>query len=256
LVSEGIMLPLSSQKLIYNPIINNLFSRSKSPHSKEIFQKIRKITGINSRNKEVYLLAVTHSSSTSSKYSNERLEYLGDAVLDTVIAEYLFKKYPFKDEGFLTNIRSRIVNRESLNTIARKLGLNEIIQHNARTDISKKKSSIHGNALEALIGAVYIDKGFKGSKKFIYTKIITPHLDIASIVNTPNNFKSILIEWSQKENKKIAFIEEKTEEDNRLFSITVMVEGKATGTASAKNKKKAQQLASEKACKALKVSLN
>jgi len=146
------MHPLYFLKLIYK--LFNLFSRFKSSHSKEIFQKIRKITGINSRSKEIYLLAVTHSSSTSSKYSNERLEYLGDAVLDTVIAEYLFKKYPFKDEGFLTNIRSRIVNRESLNTIARKSGLNEIIPHNDRTETSKKKSSIHGNALEALIGAV------------------------------------------------------------------------------------------------------
>jgi len=225
--------------------------KSSNDSSRLIFKKICEITGIKSRKKEIYILAVTHSSSIAKKYSNERLEFLGDAVLDTVIAEFLFKKYPFKDEGFLTNIRSRIVNRESLNSIARKLGLNEIIQHNTRTDISKKKSSIHGNALEALIGAIYLDKGFKGSKKFIYSKIINPHIDIDSIIKTPNNFKSILIEWSQKENKAVEFTEKKSDETNNFFCVSVLVEGKVKGTASAKNKKKAQQMASEKACKSL-----
>jgi len=222
---------------------------SKESASKRI-KIIQKITGFRSRNKEIYLLAVTHSS-LSSKYSNERLEFLGDAVLDTVIAEYLFKKYPFKDEGFLTNIRSRIVNRESLNILARKLGLNEIIQHNTRSDISKKKTSIHGNALEALIGAIYVDKGFKKSRDFIINKIIRPHIDITSVVNTPSNFKSILIEWCQKENKHIEFIQEDTSENNFCFSV--VIDGEIKGKASAKNKKKSQQFAAEKACKALRL---
>jgi len=231
-----------------------LFGSNKSSDSPDvIFKKIRKITGIRSRSKEVYLLAITHSSHKANKHSNERLEYLGDAVLDTVIADYLFRKYPFKDEGFLTNIRSRIVNRESLNSLARKLGLNELIQHNTRSDISKKRTSIHGNALEALIGAVYIDKGFEVCKKFIHKKIIKPHIDLVSIVQTPSNFKSMLIEWSQKNHKKVEFVEETDNLENRLFKIIVKVDDVQKGVAIAKNKKKAQQMASEKACKSFKL---
>lgn len=227
-----------------------LFSSSKNNINTQ-FSYIKKITGISSRNKNIYILAVTHSS-MSSKYSNERLEFLGDAVLDTVIADYLFKKYPFKDEGFLTNIRARIVNRESLNMIAKKIGLNEVIQHKTKSDISRKKTSIHGNALEALIGAIYVDKGFNKSKDFIIRKIIKPHIDIATVVNTPSNFKSMLIEWCQKENKQIEFVQEEENQDKN-FCFSVVIDGEVKGKASAKNKKKAQQFASEKACNALNI---
>ena len=117
--------------------------------------------------------------------SNERLEYLGDAVLGAVVAEYLFNKFPFKDEGFLTEVRSRIVNRENLNRLAKKIGLAEIIEYTGHLrKNSQSFKSIYGDALEALIGAVYLDNNYNYCRKFILKKLIIPHIDLDQIVNT------------------------------------------------------------------------
>ena len=132
-------------------------------------------TGIRPANLSVYQLAISHSSvaretAKGIKESNERLEYLGDAVLGTVVAEFLFKKFPYKDEGFLTDIRSRIVNRESLNNLARKIGISNIVEYDVNRKNSLSHKSLYGDTLEALIGAVYLDKGFNVSKRFILTR--------------------------------------------------------------------------------------
>lgn len=188
--------------------------------------------------------------------SNERLEYLGDAVLGLVVAEYLFNKYPFKDEGFLTEVRSRIVNRENLNQLSKKIGLEEIIQYNGHMKGNKQSfKSIYGDALEALVGAVYLDKGHKFTKNFILKKLIIPHVDIDMIINTDTNFKSKVIEWSQKENKVLNF--EVTELDGKKhfkkFEAKLFVGKKQISVGHGLSKKKAEQDAAEKSCQILNI---
>lgn len=140
---------------------------------------ITNVTNITPDNVFLYTLAVTHTSfakqnSNGKQETNERLEFLGDSILGAVVAEFLFKKFPYKDEGFLTEIRSRIVNRESLNQIAVKIGLNTLVKVDQNNQGTRFKS-INGNALEALVGAIYLDKGYKTTKKFILEKLIKPH---------------------------------------------------------------------------------
>ena len=157
----------------------NLLTLSK-PNSKEdkkLVTAIKTIAGFTPSNIAIYRLATLHSSKAKDvsgfRESNERLEYLGDAILGAAVADYLFKKYPFKDEGFLTEIRSRIVNRESLNNLARKIGIAAIVQYDNRN--TQLQKVILGNTLEALVGAVYLDKGYLRCKKFVIDKLIQPY---------------------------------------------------------------------------------
>lgn len=188
--------------------------------------------------------------------SNERLEYLGDAVLGMAVAEYLFNKYPFKDEGFLTEIRSRIVNREHLNQLAKKIGLSDLIEYNgnAKTN-SLSFKSIYGDALEALIGAIYLDKGYRKSKNFILRKLIIPHVDLDEIINTDINFKSKIIEWSQKENRDIRFdvSEQKNNGHYKKFEARIFVDNEEVSKGHGLSKKKAEQNAAEKSCQLLNI---
>ena len=206
------------------------------------------------------MLAMRHSSVVTEPRkgfieSNERLEYLGDAVLGMVVAEYLFTKFPFKDEGFLTEIRSRIVNRESLNALARTIGLADIIRYSS---VQKAKNqsfkSIYGNALEALIGAVFLDKGYKVCRTFILKKLIL-HFDINDVINNDKNFKSKLIEWSQKESKTVTFKVEEidTEKNFKRFEANIILNRKKISTGYGLTKKKAEQDAAEKSCQILKI---
>ena len=189
--------------------------------------------------------------------SNERLEYLGDAVLGMVVAEHLFTKYPLKDEGFLTEIRSRLVNRESLNNLARTIGLSDLIEYNGiQNTKSQSFKSIYGNALEALVGAVFLDKGYKFCRIFILKKLIIPHFDLSHVIENDQNFKSKIIEWSQKESKNVTFkvIEAGSDRHFKRFEAKVLLNKKAIGTGYGLTKKKAEQDAAEKSCKALKIS--
>jgi len=188
--------------------------------------------------------------------SNERLEFLGDAVLGMVIAEYLFTKYPFKDEGFLTEVRSRIVNRENLNILSKKIGLDHIVEYNSKSKPNGLSfKSIYGDALEALIGAIYLDHGYKFSKKFILNKLIVPHVDLDIISSTDNNFKSKIIEWSQKENKKLTFeVVELNENGNfKKFEARVFVGTKQISVGQGLSKKKAEQNAAQQSCQVLNI---
>ncbi len=200
-------------------------------------------------------MALRHSSASKEtviqgfRESNERLEYLGDAVLGMVIAEFLFKKYPYKDEGFLTEIRSRIVNREVLNGISRKIGLDRLIEYDgSRTRNLPARTSMYGDALEALVGAVYLDKGFRFTRRFILKELLT-HYDLDAVVNNNANFKSRLIEWAQREGKEIRFeiISEKGNSHYREFIAQVLVDDEPYTTGSGYSKKKAEQSAAEKA---------
>ena len=202
------------------------------------------------KNIELYLLAVQHSS--TSKESNERLEFLGDAVLGSIIADYLFKKYPFKNEGFLTEIRSRIVKRDSLNGIAQKVGLDKIMQ-SANANLRVRNSSVYGNALEAFIGAVYLDKGFKFTYNYIIDTLIIPHIDIEKTIKLNTNYKSSIIEWGQKNQRKIEFkiVDEEGEQHSKKFTACVIIDDKEMNSATAVNKKRAEQAAAKKAIEQL-----
>ena len=236
----------------------DLFNFSQSAKEKKFASAIAQIIGQTPYNIELYKLAVCHTSVAKEtragiKNSNERLEYLGDAVLGAVIAEYLFKKFPYKTEGFLTEIRSRIVNRESLNSVGKKIGLSKVVEFNAGRSSGVTHKSLYGDALEALVGAIYLDKGFKSAKKFILHKIIQPHFDLEEIVQVNLNFKSILIEWAQKDNKAIKFtiINEKGSTHQKEFTAQVIIDDNPISTGKGHSKKKAEQAAAEKACQEL-----
>jgi ribonuclease-3 len=189
------------------------------------------------------------------KNSNERLEFLGDAVLGSVVAEVLFKLYPYEDEGFLTELRSKIVNRGNLNQLARKLGFEQLIQYDNRMVNSTRQGSLLGDAFEALIGAIYLDKGYDFTKNFLINHIIKSHIDIHKLEQTETNFKSKLIEWCQRHGKDITFelIENQDGESNKLFTVQASVDGEIMGLGKEFNKKNAEKLAAEKACEALSI---
>lgn len=209
-------------------------------------------------NLSLYRLAFRHKSVAQNvkkgvKNSNERLEFLGDAVLGSVVAEVLFKLYPYEDEGFLTELRSKIVNRVNLNQLARKLGFEQLIQYDNRMVNSTRQGSLLGDAFEALIGAIYLDKGYDFTRNFLVNHIIKSHIDIHRLEQTETNFKSKLIEWCQRHGKDITFelIENQDGESNKLFTVQASIDGEIMGQGKEFNKKNAEKLAAEKACEAL-----
>lgn len=231
-----------------------------SPH-RAYFKKLKNILGFVPGNIKLYQMAFRHKSvaipiKDGVKNSNERLEFLGDAVLGSVVAELLFKLYPYKDEGFLTEMRSKIVSRANLNQLSRKLGFDKIIQYDARMiAYPNKQGSLLGDAFEALVGAVYLDKGYTFTKEFLLTRIIKPHVDIHTLENTETNFKSRLIEWCQQEGKEVSFVQVKNPESEyaKMFSIEAIVEGEICGLGRDFNKKSAEKIAAERACEYLKI---
>jgi len=213
--------------------------------------------GGNPLNIDLYVLATSHSSVAKTnlggiKDSNERLEFLGDAILGSVVAEHLFKKFPFKDEGFLTETRSKIVNRESLNLLAKKIGINSIISYENNRNTRSHKS-IYGNTLEALVGAVYLDRGHSFCSNFIIRKLLVPHFDLDELIETDSNFKSKVIEWAQKEGKPLSFdIKNIISKGNyKEFTAHVIIEEEVVGEGHGSSKKRAEQAAASKACQKL-----
>lgn len=220
-------------------------------------QPLRNLLGFTPGNLNLYKLAFRHKSAAKTvkgdhKNSNERLEYLGDAVLGAVVAEYLFKKFPFKDEGFLTEMRSKIVSRTNLNKLSKKLGLPDLLEVNGSGYAGR---SADGDALEALIGAVFLDHGFDKTRSFILNRLVKLHLDIESLLATETNFKSRLIEWAQRERKQVSF--ELTDEVNngrsKLLRVLVSVNGEPVATGLDFTRKRAEQVAAEATCKKLSV---
>lgn len=232
------------------------FSRNKA-----YYKKLKNILGFVPGNVKLYQMAFRHKSVAVAikegvKNSNERLEFLGDAVLGSVVAELLFKLYPYKGEGFLTEMRSKIVSRANLNQLSRKLGFDQLIQYDSRMiSYPTKQGSLLGDAFEAVIGAIYLDKGYQFTKEFLLTRIIDAHVDIETLEVTESNFKSRLIEWCQQEGKEVSFnlIENPEGESSKMFSIEVVVNGEVCGVGRDFNKKSAEKLAAEKACEYLKI---
>lgn len=228
-------------------------ARQRVSSNRIFFSILRQILGFSPGNLSLYQLALRHRSSTSAlergvNKSNERLEFLGDAVLGTAAAHHLFKLFPFKDEGFLTRLRSRIVSRETMNQLARKIGLDELIEKRTHENSHK---SINGDALEALIGAIYIDKGYDRACKFVIEKLIKPHLDIEEILSTEVDYKSRILEWATRKKIAVSFLvtDEKRIKGKTQYQISLFLDGCEVSNAQGWSKKSAEQQASEAAFK-------
>ena len=213
---------------------------------KEPYVLYRKLLGFYPTDIHLYEQACLHRSSSiceqGRRINNERLEFLGDAILDAIVADILFNKFKTSKEGFLTNTRAKIVKRESLNEIAVKLGLDNFITYSMRT--SSHNNYMFGNAFEALIGAIYLDKGYRYCKKFVETRIIDPYIDLEKISKEEFNFKSRLIEWGQKHKVDIEFalIETIVDQDNNpVFQSQALLGGISGGIGIGYSKKESQQ---------------
>ena len=216
---------------------------------------LKNILGFFPRDLRLYQLALIHKSISSIKFkdlsiNNERLEYLGDTVLNTIISEYLYKYFPDKDEGFLTQMRSKIVNREFLNNIAIKLGIPNILQVKINNEYRKY---IYGDALEALIGALFLNKGYERTKKIIIERIINNHINLEKLKNIEIDFKSKILEWGQKTKKNVIFTsyEEIKENNSNVFVAQIYVGDEIIGRGMGYSKKEAEQMASKQALKNL-----
>ena len=231
--------------------IDRFFKRKKNVQTLQ--SQLENVLGIKTRNIILYTTALSHRSvKESADENNERLEYLGDAVLSTIVADHLFKKYPYKGEGFLTEMRSKMVNRQQLNELAIKMGLKKIAYYN-KIDGSLKSSQIFGNTLEALIGAVYLDKGYSKTQKWVTKQMIIPHLFVDDLELIDINLKNKLIGWASKNAKILNFelVEEKQENNRRLFTIAAVLDGEQIAVGKGFNKKDASQIAAQLAIEKL-----
>jgi ribonuclease III len=228
----------------------NFFTkRSGSSFKKEL----KNLLGFKPGNIYLYKTALTHRSvREATDENNERLEYLGDAVLSAMIADYLFKRYPYREEGFLTEMRSKMVNRQQLNEIALRMGLKKITVFN-KMDGSLKVSQIFGNTLEALVGAIYLDHGYKKASKWVLDCIILPHMFMDDLENLEINHKNKLYGWANKNGRVLEFetLNEKLENGRRLFTVAAVVDGKNIAEGRAFNKKDASQIAAQVAVEKL-----
>ena len=212
-------------------------------------KQLKNVLGFSPNNLSLYKTALTHRSvRENADENNERLEYLGDAVLSALIADYLFMRYPYREEGFLTEMRSKMVNRQQLNEIALRMGLKKITLYN-KSDGSLKISQIFGNTLEALVGAIYLDRGYKKTAKWVTERIILPHMFIDDLELLEINHKNKLYGWANKNGKVLEFetVEEKVENGRRLFTIAAVVDGNKIAEGKAFNKKDASQIAAQMA---------
>lgn len=216
-------------------------------------EQLSNMLGIRSGNLQLYRSALSHRSvKETPDENNERLEFLGDAILSAVVADYLFKLYPYKGEGFLTEMRSKMVNRQQLNDIALKMGLRKLTFYN-KFDNALKGSQIFGNTLEALIGAVYLDKGYAKTQSWILKQIVIPHLFMEDLELIDINLKNKLIGWANKNGKTITFemADEKLEGNRRVFTMNAVLDGEIFAQGKAGNKKDASQIAAQVAIEKL-----
>ena len=216
-------------------------------------EQLKNVLGFTPGNIDLYTTALSHRSvKETPEENNERLEYLGDAILSAVVADFLFKKYPRKGEGFLTEMRSKMVNRQQLNDIAIKMGIKKIALFN-KIDGTLKNSQIFGNTLEALVGAVYLEKGYRKTAKWVVQQVIVPHIFMDDLEAQDINVKNKLIGWANKKNSSIDFetLEEKQERGRRLFIVGVKIDGELIAAGRGFNKKDASQMAAQLAAEKL-----
>jgi ribonuclease-3 len=244
-------------KLFQRLGIHSLFFSAKD---KRLATSIQLILGSKPLNLSLYRLALTpaglgEETDKGFRKSNERLEFLGDAILGAVIAEYLFQKYPYRDEGFLTETRSKLVNRETLNEVGIKIGLKKTLQQVVDNRQFVGNKSLYGDILEAFLGAVYLDRGYAFSKKLILQRILI-HLDLEGMVTTVSNHKSKLIEWSQREGNQVEFqvVQVNSNQRYKEFVVAIVVNGESLAQGKGETKKKAEQEASKNVCEQLQIT--
>ena len=232
-----------------------------SSDSKRFSDQIYRLTGLKPRRLAIYREALRHYSvnnadkSEKSISDNERLEFLGDAILDAVVAEMLFMRYPSKQEGFLTEMRMRVVNREQMSYLANRLGLIQLM--NLKPELLKHPTavkSIAGNAMEALIGALYLDHGYSKSKTFITQRLIGQYLDLEKLMNTTISYKAVLLKWAQQQKKTVSW-KHKTDTHGRkdLYVVSVLIDDEVVASDKNLSRKKAEELCCEKACRTLQI---
>jgi ribonuclease-3 len=225
---------------------------------REFSSRLKKIFGFRPGNLKLYEFAFIHRSATftlpdGKKVNNERLEYLGDSVISAILSDYLFEKFPDASEGFMTKIRSRIVNRDVLNQLAVSMGINKILISNINAQHPTK--NLYGDALEALIGSMFLDKGFKKTKRIFIRKILNKYLDLETIINTDSDYKSLVFEWVQKNKSNLIFTYNEEYDFNlkkSVFSTTLIIDKKELGVGQGSSKKEAEQEAASQAWKRLK----
>ncbi|MEH6536705.1 MAG: ribonuclease III [Psychroserpens sp.] len=232
--------------------IRNILKNSRTHKDGNFFLLLNVILGYKVKNKSLYIKAFTHRSMNikdekGNAINYERLEFVGDAMLSAVIASYLFEEVPHGDEGYLTKMRSKVVSREHLNELGKELNLIDLIE--SKIPKSNFGNNIHGNLFESLVGAIYLDKGYKYCEKFIHKRIITPHVDIETLEGRVISYKSLLIEWCQKEKKTFDYnvYEDTGNDDLKHFSVKLSIDDKVISKARATSKKKAEEKASKRA---------
>ncbi len=231
--------------------IRNILN-SRSDKDENFFLQVENILGFKIKRKELYKKAFTHRSMNlkddeGKTVNYERLEFVGDAMLSAVIAAYLFNEVPQGDEGYLTKMRSKVVSREHLNELGKEQKLIDLVT--SKIPKSNFGDNIHGNLFEALVGAIYLDRGYKYCKQFIFHRVINPHVDIERLEGKVISYKSLLIEWCQKEKKTFNYdvYEDTGNDDLKHFSVRLSIDDKVISKARATSKKKAEEKASKRA---------
>lgn len=232
--------------------IKKIFSKSRSLEDGIFFGAIEKILGFAPKNIDFYKKAFTHRSSNiiddvGNPLNYERLEFLGDAMLSAVIAAHLFEKAPTGDEGYLTKMRSKIVSRDHLNELGKDLNLVQFVE--SKVPVQHFGENIHGNIFESLVGAIYLDRGYEFCEKFIQKRVVAPYVDIARLEGKVISYKSLVIEWCQKEKRQFHFdiFEDNGIDGERLFGVKLSIDEKVVAKARATSKKKAEEKASQRA---------
>jgi ribonuclease-3 len=225
--------------------------KSKTKQDEGFYSDLKKLLNFTPKKIEYYQRAFTHRSlkkvdENGVPINYERLEFLGDAMLGSIIASYLYKKVPTGTEGYLTQMRSKIVSREHLNELGKDLTLIKYVKSNITQE--NIGDNIHGNIFEALVGAIYLDRGYNYCKKFIYENVITPYVDIAKLEGKITSYKGLIIEWCQKQKKQYLFdvYEDTGNENIKHFSVKISIDGVMVAKGRATSKKKAEEQASKR----------
>ena len=243
-------------------LLKKIFSKNSRPtEGGNFFVAVEKIVGFKPVNLKYYEKAFTHRSSNKTDdkgnpVNYERLEFLGDSMLSSVIAAHLYKEAPLGDEGYLTKMRSKIVSREHLNELGRDLHLIDLVE--SKVPPSHFGENIHGNIFEALVGAIFLDKGYVGCEQFIYQKVIIPYVDIARLEGKVISYKSLVIEWCQKEKKLFHFdiFDDNGNDGQKYFGVKLSIDDKVVAKSRATSKKKAEEIASKRAYFAFQEKIN
>ena len=243
-------------------LLKKIFSRNSRPtEGGNFFVAVEKIIGFKPINLKFYEKAFTHRSTNKTDEKGnplnyERLEFLGDSMLSSVIAAYLYKESPLGDEGYLTKMRSKIVSREHLNELGRDLHLIDLVE--SKVPSAHFGENIHGNIFEALVGAIFLDKGYVGCENFIHQRVITPYVDIARLEGKVISYKSLVIEWCQKEKKQFNFdvFDDNGNDGQKYFGVKLSIDNKVIAKSRATSKKKAEEIASKRAYFAFQEKIN